>query len=125
MRADLDRAGSNHAEMRDRAADERREAAGAREYFATLESTAGTEVVLGVRPEPVALEERPGTARMQAQVELREVLGSEALLHLAGDAGRLTVRADAHGPAREGDSLAVWLDPAKLHVFDAVTDRRL
>jgi ABC-type sugar transport system ATPase subunit len=88
-------------------------------------AAAGTDVVLGVRPEAVALEERPGAARLAAQVELREVLGSEALLHLVGDAGRLTVRADAHGPAREGDALSVWLDPTRLHVFDAATERRL
>ncbi|HTM21422.1 MAG TPA: ATP-binding cassette domain-containing protein, partial [Kofleriaceae bacterium] len=86
---------------------------------------AGGEVLLGVRPEAASLEERPGAARVQAQVELREVLGSEALLHLAAEAGRLTVRADARGAAREGDTLAVWLDPAKLHVFDKVTEQRV
>ncbi len=83
------------------------------------------EVVIGIRPEAVTLEQRPGAARVQAAVELREVLGSEALLHLQAEAGRLTVRTDAHGPAREGDQLAVWIDPAKLHVFDATTETRL
>jgi len=85
----------------------------------------GTDVVVGLRPEAVGLTERPGAARLDARVDLREVLGSEALLHLSADAGRLTVRADAHGATREGDQLTVWIDPARVHVFDATSESRL
>jgi ABC-type sugar transport system ATPase subunit len=82
-------------------------------------------VTLGVRPEAATLDERPGAAGLAAEVELRELLGAEVLLHLRSPAGPLTVRTDAHAPAREGDRLTVWLDPARLHVFDAATEHRL
>jgi multiple sugar transport system ATP-binding protein len=82
-------------------------------------------VTLGVRPEAATLDERPGAAGLAAEVELRELLGAEILLHLRSAAGPLTVRTDAHAPAREGDRLTVWLDPARLHVFDAATEHRL
>jgi hypothetical protein len=37
----------------------------------------------------------------------------------------LTVRADAHSGAREGDTLSVWLAARTLHVFDAGSEQRL
>jgi multiple sugar transport system ATP-binding protein len=82
-------------------------------------------IVVGIRPEAAALRESPGDASLAAGVELREVLGAEVLLHLRSQAGPLTVKTDAHHAAREGDKVTVWLDPRKLHVFDAATELRL
>ena len=83
-------------------------------------------VVVGVRPEAIALERRTtGAAPLHGKVELREVLGAEVLLHLRSAAGALTVRTDARAAAREGESLTVWVDPAALHLFDADTEMRV
>jgi ABC-type sugar transport system ATPase subunit len=88
-------------------------------------SPGGANLVLGIRPEALSLTERTGAAELRAQVELREVLGAEVLLHLSCGAGALTVRADARAAAREGENLSVWLPPAELHVFDGTTEQRL
>jgi multiple sugar transport system ATP-binding protein len=82
-------------------------------------------LVVGVRPEAIALDERPGATSLAAAVEQREVLGAEVLLHLSSDAGQLTVRTDSHAPARRGDNVTVWLDSANVHLFDATSEQRL
>jgi multiple sugar transport system ATP-binding protein len=86
-----------------------------------LDEAPSTDVVIGVRPESISLDQRPGAAALHARVELREVLGPEVLLHLRSDAGPLTVRADAHAPAAEGDTLKLWIDQASVHLFNART----
>jgi multiple sugar transport system ATP-binding protein len=88
-------------------------------------AAASPSVVLGIRPEAIALVERPDAAPLRAEVEVREVLGAEALLHLRSPAGELTVRAEASTPAREGDDLEVWIDPLAVHWFDADSEQRL
>ncbi len=84
------------------------------------------EIILGIRPEAISLD-RPGeeTTSIDASVELRETLGAEVVLYLSSPAGALTLRTDAHSPAREGDNLKIWLDHHKLHVFDGGTEQRL
>ncbi len=83
------------------------------------------KVVLGVRPEAVALAAHGQAVPMPAEVTLREVLGSEIILHLASAAGELTARAAADHPGRPGDHVTAFLDPAALHWFDAATEARL
>jgi len=84
-----------------------------------------TDIVLGIRPEAISLAATDDGARISANVELREVLGAEVLLHMRSEAGPLTVRTDAHADAREGDNLTVWLDQQAVHLFDAKTEVRL
>jgi multiple sugar transport system ATP-binding protein len=83
------------------------------------------DIVLGVRPQDLSLSPRGTGDPLRARVEVRELMGSEAYLHLASDAGPLVVRTDAHGAAAQGENVSVWVDPAKLHVFDPTTERRL
>jgi multiple sugar transport system ATP-binding protein len=83
----------------------------------------GRGVIVGIRPESVAL--APGGVAVPAEVNLREVLGAEVVLHVASPAGELTVRTDAHAGARPGDRLTVYLDPAAVHLFDARSEQRL
>ena len=88
---------------------------------------ADRDVVLGVRPQDLSIVDVParGDTSLRARVELRELMGSEAYLHLATAAGPLVLRTDAHGAAREGEQVSIVLDAAKLHLFDARTEERL
>jgi ABC-type sugar transport system ATPase subunit len=95
------------------------------ELPAALADTAGADLVLGIRPEAVTLREHPGGVRLAAAVAMREVLGSEVLLHLASDAGELTVRTDAGNPSRPGDHVVAFFDPGAVHWFDARSEQRL
>ena len=88
---------------------------------------AGRDVVLGVRPQHLSIVDVPahGDASLRARVEVRELMGSEAFLHVATAAGTLVLRTDAHGAAREGENVSIVVDAAKAHLFDARTERRL
>jgi multiple sugar transport system ATP-binding protein len=83
------------------------------------------DIVLGVRPQDLSLSPRGNGQPLAARVEVRELMGSEAYLHLASDAGPIVVRTEAHAAAREGENVSVWVDPSKLHVFDPATERRI
>jgi multiple sugar transport system ATP-binding protein len=83
------------------------------------------ELCVGIRPESISLSPSEGAAPIKTQVELREVLGAEVLLHLSSQAGHLTVRTDAHSPVREGENLTVYFDQHKLHMFDAESEKRI
>jgi sn-glycerol 3-phosphate transport system ATP-binding protein len=80
------------------------------------------ELVLGVRPEHLALE--PGGWPMR--VELVEMLGAERLVHgRVGDAA-LTLRIDGTASAPSaGQTVGVAVAPAQMHWFDAASGRRV
>jgi multiple sugar transport system ATP-binding protein len=90
-----------------------------------LASAPTDRVIVGIRPEGVGLVRRPDAVPVPAEVALREVLGAEVVLHLSSPAGELTLRTDAHAPARPGDRLTVYLDPHAVHLFDARSEQRL
>ena len=91
----------------------------------TLAPSSVGDVVVGIRPEALTLDARPGAVSLAASVALREVLGAEVLLHLDSAAGELTVRTDAQTPARAGDHVTVWLARGATHLFDARSELRL
>jgi ABC-type sugar transport system ATPase subunit len=84
-------------------------------------------VVLGVRPEDltVVLPGQPdGDRTIVARVELVELLGGEALVHLSSGSVELTARmpAPVSGAARE---LVLTIPPGRMHLFDGQTGERL
>jgi multiple sugar transport system ATP-binding protein len=79
----------------------------------------GGDVVLGIRPEDLTLEPGGDRVAMAGAVTSREVLGSEVVLYVASPAGDMTVRAAADTTARRGDAVTVYVDPQRLHWFDA------
>ena len=97
---------------------------------ASLEGGAGGagergDVVIGIRPEDIGLENKADRVPLLGAVQLREVLGAEVVLHVASPAGEVTVRADARTPGRPGDAVTLWLDPTAVHWFDARSEHRL
>jgi multiple sugar transport system ATP-binding protein len=85
----------------------------------------GQEVTLGLRPEDVAIP-GAGLATLAARVELLSTLGSETHLEVLAEGNvPLTLRVPKEWRAREGETLSFGIDPARLHVFDRVTEQRL
>ncbi len=82
-------------------------------------------IVVGIRPERLALVGTTDDVALSGEVAMREVLGAEVVLHVDSAAGPLTVRADAGSGPRPGDRVQVWLDPRRVHVFDGATELRL
>ncbi|HYJ60145.1 MAG TPA: sn-glycerol-3-phosphate ABC transporter ATP-binding protein UgpC [Actinomycetota bacterium] len=103
----------------------------------------GRPVVLGIRPEDIedaSLGSAPSGRRMPVTVDLVEALGSELLVHF--DAGAPVVitdddremaegleevatafvgRLDPRSRARQGDTVELAIDTARVHVFDPAT----
>ncbi|PWC32645.1 sn-glycerol-3-phosphate import ATP-binding protein UgpC [Azospirillum sp. TSO35-2] len=85
-------------------------------------SDAGRAVKLGVRPEHLATAD----SGFAIEVELVEALGADTVVYgrLAGGES-LLVRVAGLPTCRNGDRLTVAPPPDALHLFDAVTGRRL
>jgi multiple sugar transport system ATP-binding protein len=118
----------------------------------------GGRVVLGIRPETIEHERfaglDPDGRRLNATVDLRESLGSEALVHFKVDAppvltedavelvkdredvdeideaieARASVfvaKIDARADARSGETVPLVVDTSRLHVFDPKDGRAI
>lgn len=118
----------------------------------------GGRVVLGIRPETIEHERfaglHPDESRLRATVDLRESLGSEALVHFKVDAPpvvtedtvelvkdledvdeideaidvRVSVfvaKIDARADAQTGQTVPLVVDTSRLHVFDLKDGRAI
>jgi sn-glycerol 3-phosphate transport system ATP-binding protein len=80
------------------------------------------ELVLGIRPEHIALE--PGGWPMR--VELVEMLGAERLVHGRVGDSTVTVRIDGTAvPPSAGQTVGIAAAAAQMHWFDPTTTRRV
>ena len=96
---------------------------------AALAKHAGRRIIAGIRPENIhdAEFEPPGIERssLTVKADVTELLGNEVLVHLlAGDTPMLA-RVDPRTRARAGHDMAVTLDLARLHAFDAESGESL
>jgi lactose/L-arabinose transport system ATP-binding protein len=83
---------------------------------------AGTEVLVGVRPQHLALD--PGAS--SHSVELTEQLGGVSYVYLAADTGeKIIVEAREGVPVPQSGRVGLAFDPAKALVFDAKTEARI
>ena len=90
-------------------------------------ASGGSGVVLGIRPESLRVSDAKTDnvpAAIGATVTAREMLGSEALLHLSTEAGAIVARVGAEHPSRIGDNVGVRWEIAASHWFDAATEER-
>ena len=86
----------------------------------------GRAVVLGVRPENLALGNgAPGPAVVPVTVEVVEMLGSEAVFHGRAGDEILIAKSESHRAPTVGARVTLALDVESLHLFDAETERRL
>ena len=106
-----------------------------------LRAQIGQPVVVGIRPEDMedaaVVTDHPDDQRLEAEVEVREALGAETLMHFglavpsvnsgdpdaldelgAEDTSRCTARFRADTEARPGDWIRVNVTTEKMHFFD-------
>jgi multiple sugar transport system ATP-binding protein len=90
------------------------------EHRATLGGVNATSVTLGVRPEDLSL--HAGEAgSIAAVVDVVEPLGSEQVLYFTCDEERLTARAPSNTAIAAGETIALGINPNRMHLFDAAT----
>jgi multiple sugar transport system ATP-binding protein len=85
----------------------------------------GLEVIAGVRPEHLREESGAGSASVESTVEFVEQLGDEGIVHARTGNTPLLGKLDAHSTPRAGERITLRFDPARLHLFDAETEKRL
>lgn len=87
----------------------------------------GKEVVMGIRPEDIHVEESylkvSEAANIKTDVDMTELMGSEIYLYLLANEQKLTARVPAHVGVRAGDNIRVAFDTEKIHVFDKETEK--
>jgi multiple sugar transport system ATP-binding protein len=80
-------------------------------------------VVMGARPEHLALGDGAGGRAFEATVEVVEQLGSEILLECRVGDTRVTVaRVDPESRVRAGDKVRLSVQPGRLHFFDPASE---
>ncbi len=99
------------------------------QYQPLLKQYNQDKVVLGIRPEDIYvrdeyLEKYPETV-IPAKVEVVEPLGSEIHLYLTTGEESITARIAPGLSFHPGDNLKIAIDTAKIHLFDATTEKRL
>ena len=84
----------------------------------------GRDVIVGIRPEHFVTHADPAMT-LAAKVQVVEPLGSDTLVHFAIGGEMLTARMPPEMRPEVGSELRLGLDPTKVHLFDAVTERAI
>lgn len=85
-----------------------------------LQEAAAGPLVLGVRPEHVALS---GTAPLKGRIVATEYLGTTQIVTLSTPFGPVKARTPSTTPAKAGDLTGLTLNTPRLALFDATTGR--
>jgi multiple sugar transport system ATP-binding protein len=81
----------------------------------------GREVILGVRPEDIRVAGANDAHAVRMRLDLVEPMGNEILLHASAGEHELTARVAPQPLPTPGQEVALALDAARLHFFDAVS----
>ncbi|WP_449434662.1 ABC transporter ATP-binding protein [Pseudomonas putida] len=92
----------------------------------TAEELDGRELILGIRPEQIALVgEGAGQPGIRAQVQVTEPTGPDLLVFVTLNQTKVCCRLAPDVACRVGDSLNLQLDPSRVLLFDAASGERL
>jgi sn-glycerol 3-phosphate transport system ATP-binding protein len=83
-------------------------------------------VTLGIRPEDLELGDNDDTARSLI-TNLVEHLGADTLVHghFGDNQTDMTIRLAGIRNFEVGEALPMHIEPGKIHLFDATTEKRL
>jgi len=84
---------------------------------------AGRALVLGLRPEAFRLADQPASADFKVNIRFVEPLGSDTLVFFRFGEAEVIARLPPLPHLKEGSEIALTIDPAKMHLFDAETER--
>ena len=91
------------------------------------------DVILGVRPEHIAVQKDPSASAIEASIEVSELMGSELYLHATGEGGQEVVirtptvelPAEYRGGVPYGTKLRFTFSPSLIHLFDPESEKSL
>ncbi len=94
-----------------------------------VKSHLGREVVFGIRPEDIHDPEYapPGivAAPVEAQVDVKELMGNEIFLYLLAGNKQFIARVDPRTNAPVGKTISVVMNMENMHLFDPQTEKTL
>ncbi|MEO7934691.1 MAG: TOBE domain-containing protein, partial [Dokdonella sp.] len=88
-------------------------------------SYVGRELIVGLRPEDLMPASTSSPARFSALLDLIEPVGNEIFLNLRCGETALVARVPPQALPSAGEQMELGFDPARLHLFDPKTERRL
>ncbi|MDV5096523.1 sn-glycerol-3-phosphate ABC transporter ATP-binding protein UgpC [Pseudomonas sp. LSJ-87] len=93
----------------------------------TADELEGREIILGIRPEQIALgaAEGNGLPGIRAEVQVTEPTGPDLLVFVTLNQTKVCCRLAPDVACRVGDSLNLQFDPARVLLFDAASGERL
>ena len=91
------------------------------------------DVILGVRPEHIAVQKDPSASAIEASIEVSELMGSELYLHATVEGGQEVVirtptvelPAEYPGGVPYGTKLRFTFSPSLIHLFDPESEKSL
>lgn len=94
-----------------------------------LENYLNQPVVMGVRPEALYTDEnRPANkllCKLKANVDLTEIMGAETYLYLTVNENPVIAKVKADATTKSGDSLNIYIDVHKIHIFDKISGKTI
>jgi len=99
---------------------------GGKEIF---EEYVGKNIVIGIRPEHIHIEEEflenYKESTINTEVVLSELLGAEVYLHVNCNEQKIIVRTSASIIVESGESIKLAIDVDKIHLFDKETEKTI
>jgi len=95
------------------------------DYAFAGQARAAEKVVLGLRPEHVALVASDQPADGRATVSLSEPMGANIVLWLDLEGHQIAVDTESHVTHKRGDTLGLRVDPRRVSLFDAESGLRV
>lgn len=87
----------------------------------------GREVILGIRPEDMHVEEAflnlSKNTQIEGVIDISEMMGAEIFLHTRCGSEQLTVRAHNRVQSAAGHPLVMAIDTNRMHIFDKDTEQ--
>ena len=89
----------------------------------------GKEVVMGIRPEDLHVEDlsklTPDPAVINTHVDLAEMMGAEIYLYVTSEGQKLIARVPSKADVRADEDVRLVIDTEKLHIFDKETEKTI
>jgi multiple sugar transport system ATP-binding protein len=94
---------------------------------AAVQHGAGKDLLVGFRPEDLALDGAGGEGAVQipAQVDVVEYLGHEELIHSQAEGHEVVALVPSEKKVQVGDQVRFTIPSDKLHLFDPESEERL
>ena len=92
----------------------------------------GKKVILGIRPEDIYMYDEAveggfeqTSIGIEETIVTREMLGAEVILYFEENKQTHAVRLKPDNQTKQGETISLYFDPQKIHVFDLETERNL